>query len=328
MIRGIFIMADKTILNYVEQLYILESEQYTLEEMINSLKSQCANKKKQLQQESVSNNFDYAYWEQYGTKQSFITVGVVILVIGLIFLMYGLSVYTNYSDSSNMFSFTMTFLMCFVGVVMCALGVHTRDVKMQEAEQKKQEADNKVIVELNKIKSHNKEINDICYKLENTIRELERQLLEKKKSLECMYNCDIIHKSYRNFYGISKIFHLLDTGICSSLTGVDGAYSQMRTDQIIDNQKISISIQKELLATNQMMYSAINRTNDLLGTMNSHMNIQNINNAQLLQDVRDNIEVSNFLIQSSENDRKALVASSEYLAYAEKQKRIAEGHFY
>ena len=32
------------------------------------------------------------------------------------------------------------------------------------------------------------------------------------------------------------------------------------------------------------------------------------------------IEVSNFLIQSGNDDRKALAASAEYLAYAEKQK--------
>ncbi len=218
-------------------------------------------------------------------------------------------------------------------VAFFLIGIGIEDLKninnvKEENARKRQEAIDNADRQLESIKKRNKDLKATCTQLEAAIREFEKFLSEKKQALQHMYDCDIIHRSYRNFYGISKIFHLLDTGICDSLTGVNGAYSQMRTDQIIDNQKISIELQKSLLATNQMMYSAINRTNDLIGKMNQQINISNASNAQLLQDIRNNVEVSNFLIQSGNDDRKALAASVEYLAYAEKQKRLADGHFY
>lgn len=76
-----------------------------------------------------------------------------------------------------------------------------------------------------------------------------------------LYSYNIIHKNYRNFYGMSKIYQLLDTGICDSLTGVTGAYSQMRTDQIIDNQEVNNELQKKILVSNQMMCTAMSQTN-------------------------------------------------------------------
>ena len=164
--------------------------------------------------------------------------------------------------------------------------------------------------------------------VELEIKNYERLEAEKNKVLHYMYEHNIIHKNYRNFYGVSKIYYLLDTGICDTLTGVEGAYSQMRMDQIIDNQKISIELQKELLNTNQMMYSAINRTNSLLEGINTQINELNENNTSLVGMLRDNLEVSNFLKQSSKNDMAAIRSATEYMAYAERQKRIADGKFY
>lgn len=160
------------------------------------------------------------------------------------------------------------------------------------------------------------------------LNEFEEHLTKKNETLQTMYEYNIIHRNYRNFYGVSKIYHLLDTGICNSLTGVEGAYSQMRTDQIIDNQKISIQLQKELLTMNQMMYKAITQTNNLLTSFGNQMLIQHNSSEQLLKAIKDNVEMTNFMIQSGDSDRKALAQSAEYIAYAEQQKRIAEGHYY
>ncbi len=163
--------------------------------------------------------------------------------------------------------------------------------------------------------------------MENIIKDLQSRLNNKSAILQSMYNCDIIHRSYRNFYGISKIYHLLDTGICDELTGVNGTYSQMRVDMIIDNQKITHQLLNDIKAQNQMMYSAIMQTNRMLDNMTHQIYVQGVNNAQLLRDINSNLEVSNFLQESANNDRRAIAASTEYLAYAEKQRRMSEGHW-
>ena len=324
-------MKDQTLLNYVEQVYTLESEQYTLTQMIEKLKKECSRKKSQLQVEKLIENSDCNYMissELEGGEKVSVVLGVILMVFSIFVFVYGLFAYKEYSASSNAFSFIATGLTFVIGIALYKGGTHMRDDRVEAAYNKKNDAYERAQTQLNNVKKHNKEIHILCEKIEEIIKELEKVLSTKRSVLQSMYNYDIIHRSYRNFYGISKIYHLLDTGICDSLVGVNGAYSQMRTDQIIDNQKISIELQKNLLVSNQMMYNAINKTNDLLEKMNQQMNIQNAGNTQLLQDIRDNVEVSNFLIQSGNSDRKAIAAFAEYQAYVEKKKRLAEGHFY
>lgn len=308
-------MAERTLLNYVEQVYDLEREQYTLTQMVNRLKQECSWKRNQLRDENANYSYTLNKKEEKSTAGS-----TAKIVFGVIIALGGLA-----SASGIMvIYFIVAFFLIGVGIEdrICINKVKS------ENEKRCQEAIANEARHVAEVKQNNKNIKVILGQLEKSIAEFEKLLEEKSHALQYMYNYDIIHKSYRNFYGISKIYHLLDTGICDMLTGVNGAYSQMRTDQIIDNQKISIEIQKDLLATNQMMYSAINRTNDLLETMNQQINIQNASNTQLLQDIRNNTKISNFLIQSGNDDRKALAASAEYLAYAEKQKRLADGYFY
>lgn len=328
---GGILMADRVLLNYVEQVYTLECEQYTLTQMINILKSECLKKKNQLQVEQIIENSDYTKEinsELEGGEKISVVLGVIVILLTIFIFIYGLSVYEEYSDSSNTFSFTATGMMLLIGIALYKFGINMRDSRVQSAYNKKDEAYKHAQSQLNDIKKHNSEIRIACAKIENNINELEGMQSSKKSALQYMYDYDIIHKSYRNFYGISKIYHLLDTGICTSLTGVNGAYSQMRTDQIIDNQKISIELQKSLLATNHMMYNAITKTNDLLGTMNQQMNMQNASNTRIWQDIRNDVKISNFLLQSGNDDRKALTVSAEYIAYAEKQKRLSEGNLY
>ncbi len=315
-------MTEQTLLNYVGQVYNLESEQYTLIQIINSLKNEHSRYKRMLLEE----NIEYTPPQEASIPGSAkVKIGVGIAWILIVICSMG-QFMGKLSGDSSFFAAMMVHIA--IGAFLIWNGYKSITRTEEANEQRKRKAEETVERRIKEIKEQNGKIRIICGQCESAISEFEQKLTEKETVLETMYGYDIIHRSYRNFYGISKIYHLLDTGICDSLTGVNGAYSQMRTDQIIDNQKISIELQKSLLATNQMMYNAINKTNDLLGTMNQQINIQNTNNTQLLQDIRNNVEVSKFLIQSGNDDRKALAASAEYLAYAEKQKRLADGHFY
>ena len=324
-------MADQTLLNYIEQVYTLESEQYTLGQMIDTLKRECSTKRNQLQEEVLIVDYDTSKTidtKYQGSEKTNVAWGTVLILLGFYGFVAGIVTGKDY-PASEVAGGMIVFIVIFIaGILLFKRGDNAKEERLQAEKNKQDDKYELAQSRLNNVKKQNEGIRAICAAMEEKIKELEIMQSNKKSTLQSMYDFDILHKSYRNLYGVSKIFHLLDTGICETLTGVDGAYSQMRTDQIIDNQKISIKLQNDLVTTNRMMYNAVNRTNELLGTMNQQMNIQNANNTQLLRDIKDNLEVSNFLMESGNSDRKALAASAEYIAYAEKQKRLSDGHFY
>lgn len=315
-------MVDQTLLNYLEQVYALESDRYTIAQMIDRLKQESSLKRSQIQQEILQESYESTKTidtSLNARERKWVNSGIEIMVFSLIIFFIIIKVASRPSKG-----IIWCIVFFIVGIILTKVGDSIRNSRVQGEEYLKDKASDNAQTQLNNVKKQNNEIRAICAKIEEKIKELDDIQAEKTRVLQQMYDCDIIHRSYRNFYGVSKIYHLLDTGICDSLTGVNGAYSQMRTDQIIDTQKISNQIQNELLATNRMMYDAVNRTNHLLGSMTQQMNIQNANNAQLLRDIRDNVQVSNFLIESGNNDRKAIAESAEYLAYAEKQRRLEQ----
>ena len=98
----------------------------------------------------------------------------------------------------------------------------------------------------------------------------------------------------------------------------------MRYNQIIDNQKISIQQQKELLNTNRMMYNSLQQSNQLLQNIFTKENdiIQKVNNLD------NKMELKDFLSKSNEADLKAIRESTDYLSFAEKQNRLSNGKLY
>lgn len=312
-------MVDKILLDYTRQLYVLEEQKYTLMQMINELKESVNRRKSMLQEENVvtTNNNLIQPVQVQNTTGSKVAIG-----FGIFFLLIGLS-----EDSG------IPFLVIAAILFLCGFSSMYYTSKSNEEMRMRIENENREKIRkseelarnrLIEIRKNNSEINSFCSDVMNKVKELEVILTKKNEVLAKLYAFDIIHWNYRNLYGISKIYYLLDTGICDTLTGVNGAYSQMRTDQIIDNQRISIELQQRLLVTNQMMYNAINRTNNLLQSINS----KQTDYSQILHNMNDNIEIQNFISQSNVENVKAINSSVEYLAFAEKQRRLADGHYY
>lgn len=309
-------MAEKILLDYVEQVYTLESEHYTLEKIIEKLQTIQERSKKELERTNNEYIFlsrqynEISYNEDGKTEKVVIYLGIFFIIIGWL--------------AEDKFIATVWYLLA---LAILALGICSYKNMKEEAGELKYEMD----IQMSKMEAVNRECAKIkkkIFELQAEINDLERLKLEKNKVLNQLYEVNIIHKTYRNFYGISKIYHVLDTGICDTLTGINGAYSQIRMDQIIDNQRISIELQKELLTTNQMMYVAINRTNSLLDGISTKISELSNNNRSLIDVLKNNLEVSNFLEQSSKNDMAAIRSATEYIAYAEHQRRIADGKFY
>lgn len=303
-------MAKKVLLDYVGQVYTLESEHYALEKIIEKLQTIQEKSKEEWERR----NDEYIFLSREYNKISYNEDGKtekVVIYLGFFFLIVGLL-------TEDKVIATIWYLLAFAILVV---GIGSYKNMKEEAGEIKYQMD----YQMSMMEALNKECAKIkkrIFELQAEINDLERLKLEKKKVLNQLYEIDIIHKTYRNFYGISKIYHVLDTGICDTLTGINGAYSQMRMEQIIDNQRISIELQKELLTTNQMMYVAINKTNVLLDGISAEISELSNNNRSLIDVLKNNLEVSNFLMQSSKNDIAAIRSATEYIAYAEYQKRI------
>ena len=311
------IMVDKMLLSYVNQMYILESELYSLRQIKSSLENERAVQMNRIQDEK----FSYSLPRHSNTNIGEYVKGTLVLFLGILVVGGG---YVQPEEMAKIVIYIIGGYILLSGIAILggAVSEDLADSKRQQDMIEKEEArQKKIIRENNKIRIN-------CKKLTEGIQAIDARIKEKNSILQKLYSYNIIHKNYRNFYGMSKIYQLLDTGICDSLTGVDGAYSQMRTDQIIDNQEVNNELQKKILVSNQMMCTAMSQTNRMLERISTQINTNNFDMQKMLGNIHSETEMTKFLAQSSKDNEDAIRASAEYIAYAEKEKRLADGHFY
>ena len=310
-------MVDKMLLSYVNQMYILESELYSLRQIKSSLENERAVQMNRIQDEK----FSYSLPRHSNTNIGEYVKGTLVLFLGILVVGGG---YVQPEEMAKIVIYIIGGYILLSGIAILgdAVSEDLADSKRQQDMIEKEEArQKKIIRENNKIRIN-------CKKLTEGIQVIDAHIKEKNSIIQKLYSYNIIHKNYRNFYGMSKIYQLLDTGICDSLTGVTGAYSQMRTDQIIDNQEVNNELQKKILASNQMMCAAMAQTNRMLERISTQINTNNFDMQKMLGNIHLETEMTKFLAQSSKDNEDAIRASAEYIAYAEKEKRLADGHFY
>lgn len=311
------IMVDKMLLSYVNQMYILESELYSLCQIKSSLENERTVQMNRIQDEK----FSYSLPRHSNTNIGEYVKGTLVLFLGILVVGGG---YVQPEEMAKIVIYIIGGYILLSGIAILggAVSEDLADSKRQQDMIEKEEArQKKIIRENNKIRIN-------CKKLTEGIQAIDARIKEKNSILQKLYSYNIIHKNYRNFYGMSKIYQLLDTGICDSLTGVNGAYSQMRTDQIIDNQEVNNELQKKILVSNQMMCAAMAQTNRMLERISTQINTNNFDMQKMLGNIHSETEMTKFLAQSSKDNEDAIRASAEYIAYAEKEKRLADGHFY
>ncbi len=310
-------MVDKMLLSYVNQMYILESELYSLCQIKSSLENERTVQMNRIQDEK----FSYSLPRHSNTNIGEYVKGTLVLFLGILVVGGG---YVQPEEMAKIVIYIIGGYILLSGIAILggAVSEDLADSKRQQDMIEKEEArQKKILRENNKIRIN-------CKKLTEGIQVIDAHIKEKNSILQKLYSYNIIHKNYRNFYGMSKIYQLLDTGICDSLTGVTGAYSQMRTDQIIDNQEVNNELQKKILVSNQMMCTAMAQTNRMLERISTQINTNNFDMQKMLGNIHSETEMTKFLAQSSKDNEDAIRASAEYIAYAEKEKRLADGHFY
>lgn len=99
--------------------------------------------------------------------------------------------------------------------------------------------------------------------------------IQTEELIDKIYSLDIIHPKYRNFFAIAQIYEYLDTGRCDTLEGPNGAYNlyeqELRQNTIINRLDQVIDQLKELNETMHYICSSIQTTNNLLSQISSQI---------------------------------------------------------
>lgn len=304
------IMVDKVLLKYVEQMYTLESEMYTLCQIKKTLEQEKTMLLNRIQDEKISYSLP-----QYNKKNIWEYIKGTLLAIPGFFITICFLYLFSASGAEDTF-YKIVFASIGVYMLIGGIKIISKAVSDDNAVSNRQkEIIRNAIQKRERIKKENNNIRSKCNKLTENIKKLDLYIGNKYNTMRYMYDFNIIHRNYRNFYCISKIYELIDTGICDSLKGVDGVYSQMRFDQIIDNQKLNIKVQRDILATNRMMYLAITQTDNMLKGISRQFVTPNINMQNLVENIYSESGNAKFLNLCSQHDKDAIGATSEYINY-------------
>lgn len=133
-----------------------------------------------------------------------------------------------------------------------------------------------------------------------------------QNALTALYSLSIIHKDYRNLVAVSSFYDYLDKGICTKLTGRDGAYAfyeeALRFNRI--EAKLDIIIEKldEIAANQQYLASLIRDGN---ATLNR---IEHQNNSMLrkMDTIRENTAVTAYNTQCCAESMSVMESISLY----------------
>ncbi len=304
-------MCDRVLLNYVRDMFQMEKEYYTMEKVKEKYESDYKAKSRQLISLTQETNM--------------VIPEVDIKLVGFgYYLAVFFGVICIIEGWANLYNLFYAICCIILGLFLLSIGIDKiKEVKKyNERQEYSRDYAIKTLEEAeSKRKSEKKKVEDICYELQCQLTKLQPYIKEKEENRERMYSCNIIHRDYCNFYCMGKIYHLLDTGRCNKLTEWDGAYSQMKADEIIDNQHITHDILNRIAVQNQMLYNAITQTNHRVDNISRQMYVHRGNDTQVVKDITNNAELAAFLKESADNDRKALAALPEYLAYAERERR-------
>ncbi|GEM_PF-3872789 len=164
---------------------------------------------------------------------------------------------------------------------------------------------------------------------------------DSKLLLKKYYDLNILYTNYRGLARVSKYLEFLESGICSSLEGGDGAYKlceQMILKEIeIENQGIMIQKLSELVQgindmnkTNLMMYRALCDVNQNITRIQGGFEQQN----QLLKGMQSNLvslkqntQATAYFSEITAKNNQLLVDYAEYNDFALRQKRLEEGKY-
>lgn len=322
-------MADHILMDYIRLVFNSERDLFVLKAIKQKLYDEKEKLRGSLESEILDYEPDSIYYGYYEEEKQYFKVGAVIIAIAFLI---GIIVAKK---ANILVGIAISIVGIVAGAVSIKLGKDKRNGRIKFGSDSNEAKRSAAEYELSKRIARNKTRRTDISRLNDDEVAINKYIVSKEEAIKEVYSVGIIHEKYRNLYSITKIFDLLDTGICNELVGVNGAYAQMRLDQIIDNQNISIHIQSEILKSNMALSNEIRRTNALLSNISSSMTIgfseinQSINDSnQALSAISNNVEMNKFIADNITHNIEAMNSSVKYLEYAEHQRRMSEGYTY
>lgn len=128
---------------------------------------------------------------------------------------------------------------------------------------------------------------------DNEINRLGTVIDDLKKSLQALYDRDVIFRKYREWPICATMLEYLQAGRCKQLEGPNGAYnlyeSELRQERIIRELSEIREMLDEIRSTMYMMYHAIEKTNRHLENLNKQVRgIAKLSAAQLQAQLQTN----------------------------------------
>ena len=103
--------------------------------------------------------------------------------------------------------------------------------------------------------------------------EYESCVLHCRKTLDTLYDCDVIFPKYRNLIAVAQFYEYMMSGRCSILEGHEGAYNiyenEIRQEIIITKLDEAINLLKEIRDTQYLLLEALHACNDRLKSIES-----------------------------------------------------------
>ena len=198
-------MVDKKLINYLEQVSLLESQKHTLEEIKEELYSiyiRILHDKKAEYVDKLSFEDEYRHVKN---KDAYCITGMLLNGIFVV-LLFLIGITQNMTIALYWLLSFVAILIRFFGVIIYA---YVKCYKQNE----------KADLEMCNIKKYNVNVDKLATKCESEIHKFASLIVKKDDALKKLYSCGVLHKNYCNFYSVCKIYELLDTGICDDLHG-------------------------------------------------------------------------------------------------------------
>ena len=241
---------NERILEYLEYAKTLETNKHTLTQTINRLQQK-------INSLGIKNN----YVEEKTNIKDFTTPFLAIAIIGaLVALAIGFipdiadAEYSVQVDCAH----AAIGLAPFIPFLALAFGIFSfvrKAMLYQNNYQKLVDKDNaRVAKEREQIISIKKQQN-----------KLKDELAETEAIMEQLYSANVIYPKYRELVPIVTMWEYFDSGRCTELLGVNGAYnlyeSESRQDIIISNLNQALSMLAQIRNTQYALYESIQESN-------------------------------------------------------------------
>ena len=136
------------------------------------------------------------------------------------------------------------------------------------------------------------------------------------------YALDVIHKDYRSLIPISSINKYLQTGICNTLEGVNGAYSRYEYERqmniIIDRLGTVISQLNSIRRTQELLYNAVQESNrisyEILCSIRNHAD-QSLHKLDQINGRLTSIDKNLYITNYTNNLIRKEIAYRNWLTY-------------